>query len=306
MENPKSKYNNIKLSSGYEMPILGLGTGLNTERKIIDNIKYAILEAGCKLIDTASLYKNEELIGEALEDLLTKKLIKREEIFITTKIWFSEVDEVEITLRKQLKKLRLDYVDLYLVHWPVGFENNKVKRSPVHKTWAQMENCSKKGLCRSIGVSNFNCQILLDMLAYAEIPPAINQIELQPYCSQRELVTFCQNWNIQVMGYCPLAQTPADIILTAMNKNLLEEPIIKNLAEKYGKTTGQIAINWGLSRGYCVLTKSTKDKRLTENFSSCNFEMEKNDIEKIFELNCNLRGCDPIKFEDFCFVPYFK
>lgn len=282
------------LSSSFLLPSRGLGTWRSENLK--ETIKTAI-ELGYRHIDTASMYKNEETIGEVLEDFFNSGQLKREEIFITTKIWNDEKEDVEGSLKRSLKKLKLDYVDLYLIHWPMGYydKENKLILKPLYKTWREMEECVRKKLCRSIGVSNFNVQLLLDLLSYAEIKPAVNQIEVNPYYSRANLVKFCQEFNIQVVGFQPFCRLKIDV---------LNDPVIVNLAQKYKKKASQIILNWSLSRGVAVIPKSENKERLKENLECIDFVIEKEDMEKINEMNRNQSSNDRVVKEDFR-IPIF-
>lgn len=194
------------LNSGYSIPAIGYGTGL-----LIEGCEAAVLkaiEAGYRHIDTARFYENEHLIGNVVSSLVSSKKIQRSELFLTTKVWNSLESDAETDLRASLKALQTDYVDLRLIHWPFGKidENYVIKQHPLHVYWKQLENCVEKGLVRSIGVSNFNCQALCDLLSFAKIKPAVNQIEVHPYLSQDRLVKFCQKQTIHVNSYCTLAK----------------------------------------------------------------------------------------------------
>jgi len=204
--------------------------------------------------------------------------------------------------------LQLDYVDLLLIHWPIGVvdENTQKVKSqiPLHKTWKSMEDLVKSGKVKSIGVSNFNVQIILDLLSYAEIKPVCNQVEINPYLTQEDLVGFCKKNNIEIVAYCPLGgNVPGNPEFSV--KTLIENPVIKELSAKYSKTPAQIIINWHLSRGYVVIPKTSTESRLKENFESDSFEMSADDLKKISDLNKGVRACDPTKFDFFGNIPMF-
>ena len=224
--------NHIVLNNCYKMPIFGLGTyGMDNK----DTLKKAVSEQGYRMYDCASFYKNEAIVGQALEEILIKdQSVKRKDLFIISKVWWDEVDDVETACRRSLQKLGLEYLDLYLVHWPIALktiqlENGEVGyeklKLPMYKIWAQMESLVDKGLVRSIGTSNFNVQSLWDMLSYARIPPACNEVELHPLNVQDKLVKFLKSQNIQPIAYCPIARG-AD---TSRCPNVCEHPIVKEL-----------------------------------------------------------------------------
>ena len=192
-----------------------------------------------------------------------------------------------------MKKLQLDYLDLYLIHWPLGVCIDKAKwkykQSPLYKVWADMETCVRKGLCKRIGVSNFNCQLLLDLLSYAEIQPFANQIELHPYCIKRKLVKYCLLNDITPIAYSPLLapggrKTPV---------NILEDPVLVSLVAKYKKAAPQICLQWGMTNGHVVILHTQTFSQLKENIESITFTIEPEDLKKIDQLDKTLRIYDP-------------
>lgn len=261
------------------MPMKGIGT--YQIENIPDTITKAI-EIGYRMIDTASLYKNEDKIGETLQNLYSRGKIKREDLFITTKIWNDEKDDVEKALRASLARLQTDYVDLYLIHWPMGYwdEESRLVLKPLYKVWAEMEECVRKGLCRAIGVSNFNVQLLLDLLSYAEIKPAANEIEYHPYLKQENLIKFCQQMGIQIIGYRPFCQHRVDIV---------NDPILKKISEKHKRPSTQIILKWIQSKNIAVIPKSQNYDRLKLNFEFEDIPLTREDIEEIDTLDCGKR-----------------
>eukprot|EP00343_Euplotes_focardii_P003402 CAMPEP_0205811876 /NCGR_PEP_ID=MMETSP0205-20121125/16160_1 /ASSEMBLY_ACC=CAM_ASM_000278 /TAXON_ID=36767 /ORGANISM="Euplotes focardii, Strain TN1" /LENGTH=280 /DNA_ID=CAMNT_0053091653 /DNA_START=1 /DNA_END=840 /DNA_ORIENTATION=+ len=273
------------------MPKVGMGT---YQINSVEGYWTAIVECGYRHIDTASFYGNESVIGEALQKIFKETDIKREDLYIVTKIWGNQKKDVEGALKESLERLQLEYVDLYLIHWPVSYDINEEGNAvpvkiPNHKVWADMESMVRKELTKSIGVSNFNVQTLIDMLAYCEIKPVCNQVELHPYNTQSELVKFLIENEIVPIAYCPNVRTDTND-KTAPN-DLFSTEIFKELQEKYGKTAGQINLRWGLQRGHIVIPKSTKKERLLENLECQSFELEEADVQKISELNCGYRIC---------------
>lgn len=206
MENKQSNIPFFTLNNGKTIPSIGYGTGLLVEG-CVETITLAI-EIGYRHIDTARLYENEKLIGIALTSLIKQNKIKRSDLFINTKLWNNIDSDAETDLRASLKDLQTDYLDLCLIHWPFGKidENFNMKQHPLHVIWKQLEGCVEKGLVKSIGVSNFSCQLLCDLLSYAKIKPAVNQIESHPYLPQDNLVKFCQKHKIHVSAYCAMAK----------------------------------------------------------------------------------------------------
>jgi len=272
----------VKLNSGFEIPLCGLGT---CATKDPEQIVYDSIKAGIRLFDTALFYKNEEEIGKGLERALADKLCKREELFIITKIWPTHYEKVEETMKSQLKSLRIDYVDLYLLHWPLRVFNEKgeIQRIPTHVLWKDMENLVKKGYTKSIGVSNFSVQILLDMLTYCEIPPAVNEVEFHPYHGRIELLNFCNKFNIKVIAYNSLVS--GGYVRDNENYKIFENKTIIELSQKYKKTEGQIILNFAASQGVITIPKSDKVNRVVENYSNLEFRLEEEDLKKLLLLD---------------------
>jgi len=276
MESPYLILNN---NPDLRLPMKGIGT--YQIQNIRDTITNAI-EIGYRHIDTASLYKNEDQIGATLQELYNQNKICREDLFITSKIWNDEKDDVEKALRNSLQRLQTDYLDLYLIHWPMGYydEKNRLVLKPLYKTWKEMEECVKKGLCRAIGVSNFNVQLLLDLLSYAEIKPAVNEIEFHPLLKQEQLVQFCQSVGIQIIGYRPFCQNRVD---------LMNNPTIKTLAERHKRTSAEIILKWVMNQNIAVIPKSENKERLKLNFNFDDVNLSFEDMEMINSLDCNKR-----------------
>lgn len=284
-----------------KIPPLGLGT--RKGKTSPDLVKAAITDYGYRLIDTASYYENEEEVGQGIKAAAEK--VPREDVFVVSKVWNDEKDDVEGALRKSLKRLQLDYLDLYLVHWPIGVCVDELKwrykQRPMHAVWGDMESCVRKGLCKRIGVSNFHCQLLLDILSYAEIPPTANEIELHPYCVQRKLVQYCLSNDITPIAYGPLT-APGDEFSTCA----LKDPVIVGLAEKYKRTPAQICLQWGLANGHVVIPQTKTVGRLKENMEATGFTIEGEDLKKIDGLDRTLRLYDPNTRGQFGGIPIFS
>lgn len=211
-----------------------------------------------------------------------------------TKLWNTQWEDVQGSIKESLSKLRLDYVDLYLVHWPIGphdIPNRKIAKIPIHKVWADMEALVDLKLAKSIGVSNFPSVVLLDMATYARIYPAINEIEYHPYCVRAELKKVCDYLGVTIIAYNSLTKGYYSEERKSNDWNLLGEDVVLKLAEKYKKSPGQIALNWAISQGIVVIPLTTHSNRLSENLDSINFRLEKEDIEKISLLNKDMRFC---------------
>lgn len=286
----------LVLNNGQKLPLKGFGTYLLTENTK-EVIKTAI-NVGYRHIDTASFYKNEQEIGQALKEIFSEGKIKREEIFVTTKIWNDEKDNVEKSLLASLSRLQLDYVDLYLIHWPFGYydNNDNLVQRPLSEIWRDMEECVKKGLCKSIGVSNFNTQILLDLLSYAKIKPAVNEIEFHPYLQQIKLVKFCQKFGVQIIGYSNFARNRIDVI---------HEPILEEIAKKHNRKTTEIILKWLYDLNIAVIPKTTNIERMKDNFNFDDINLDEEDLKKISTLHCGKRLTDRICNEEFK-IPLFE
>ncbi|MGQ7872834.1 aldo/keto reductase [Bacillus sp. 1A] len=278
MKNLQSK---TTLHNGVEMPWFGLGVfKVEDGPELVEAVKSAI-KAGYRSIDTAAIYGNEKAVGEGIRAGIKEAGITREDLFITSKVWNSD-QGYETTLaayEESLKKLELDYLDLYLVHWPV---EGKYK-----DTWRALETLYKEDRVRAIGVSNFQIHHLKDVLAGAEMKPMINQVEYHPRLTQKELQAFCKEQGIQMEAWSPL-----------MQGQLLDNETLQEIADKHDKTTAQIILRWDLQNEVVTIPKSTKEHRIIANADIFNFELTKEDMEKIDALNENHRvGPDPDNFD---------
>lgn len=295
------KIPSIKFHNGYEYPILGLGTWNSKPGEVVAAVKDAI-DVGYTHFDCAFVYGNEEQVGEALSAKIKEGVVKRGDLFITSKLWCTahKKELVVDALKKTLSNLQLTYLDLYLVHWPMGFKegddlfpvdaNGKILPSESYftETWKGMEECVKQGLARSIGISNFNIKQIEDVLSVAEIKPANNQVECHPYLNQKELIDFCKEKDITITAYSPLG-SPDRPSATPNDPVLLEDPTIKDLAKKYDKTPAQILIRYQIQRGIPVIPKSVTKSRIESNFKVFDFTISDDDMTKLNSLNRNYR-----------------
>ncbi|WP_455817454.1 2,5-didehydrogluconate reductase DkgA [Pseudomonas cerasi] len=264
----------IKLHDGTMMPQLGLGVW----QASIDEARAAAVKAlsvGYRSIDTAAIYKNEEGIGQALQETD----VARDDIFVTTKLWNDDQLNAQQALETSLKKLQLEHVDLYLMHWPCPDKNNFVA------AWKSLIELQKQGLTKSIGVCNFNEPHLKRLLDETGVSPVINQVELHPMLQQRTLHAWNALHQIQTESWSPLAQG---------GKGVFDQAVIKQLAKKYDKTPAQIVIRWHLDSGLVVIPKSVTPSRIEENFKVFDFRLQKTEISEISALDQGKRlGPDP-------------
>jgi diketogulonate reductase-like aldo/keto reductase len=266
----------VTLHNGVKMPWFGLGVWRTPEgREVEDSVRFA-LEAGYRHIDTAALYANEMGVGRAIR----ASGVPRREIFVTSKVWNSD-QGYDSTLRafdETMRKLDIEYLDLYLIHWPV--------KGKFHDTWRALETICAQGRARAIGVSNFQTHHLRDLLARSDTVPAVNQVEYHPLLTQKELHAFCRERGIQLEAWSPLMQGHLDI------------PVLADIAQNYGKTPAQIVLRWDLQHEVVTIPKSVRQSRIVENAGVFDFQLSAEDMARIDGLNQNKRfGPDPDNFD---------
>ena len=279
------QYNKAKI------PTIGLGTAYMSN---VAEVVFSSIKDGTRLIDTAAVYGTESGVGKGIKKAIDEGLVKREDLFIVTKLSKFDIKNPELAIKNSLKKLGLNYIDLYLLHWPKFFDykgkKEKTNIVPMHILWPNIENLVQKGYTKYIGVSNFNVQSLLNLLSFCKIKPLVNEIEFHPYLYQKKLVEFCRRENIFLLGYNPLVKgCYSSETADEKNRNLLGDKLIIDLSKKYKKTVGQIVLNWSISREVIPIPMTSNINRMKENVGSCDFVMDKNDLEKIDRLNKNQR-----------------
>jgi len=287
------------------IPALGLGTWKSAKGEVATAVGEA-LRLGYRHIDCAPIYMNEQEVGSAFDTALKGKMVKREELWVTSKLWNNAHarKHVRPALEKTLRDLRLDYLDLFLIHWPVHFQPGVLfprqpeeylpwEAIPLGETWQAMEALVAKGLCRHIGVCNFNRQRLRELLEVAAIPPAVNQIELHPYLPQNEMLEYCHNNNILLTAYSPLGSgdRPAGM-KKADEPPLLGHPLIVSIAENRGISPAQTLLAWALARGTAVIPKSVNPGRLRDNLAAAAIILEESDVAAISKLESGYRYVD--------------
>jgi D-xylose reductase len=290
MENNNKLDFYIELGNGVKMPRIGLGTfKIENTAEVV----YGSIKDGVRLIDTASVYQNEKQVGEGINRAISEGIVKREDLFVVTKLWTQDKHRVDESIKYQLAQLGLEYVDLYLDHFPFSSwlddDTGKEISAPLHVLWPNMEKLVHQGYVRSLGVSNYNVQLLQDLLTYATIKPVVNQVELHPYLAQTDLVNFCMKQKIHIMAYNSLCKSPC-VSKEALESHLLEDPKMVKYAEKYKTATGVLALNWALSQNIIVIPGTSNPNRMKENLTSLNFKLSEEELKDLQSLDKNLRS----------------
>ncbi|MBP3966462.1 aldo/keto reductase [Paenibacillus sp. DLE-14] len=269
------------LHNGVKMPWLGLGVFQVAEGdELVQAVKTAIKQ-GYRSVDTAAIYGNEQSVGQGIQEAISESGIARDELFVTSKVWNADLgyEAALAAYETSLAKLGLDYLDLYLIHWPV--------KGKYKEAWRALETLYKEGRVRAIGVSNFQIHHLEDVMKDATVTPMVNQVELHPQLSQQELRRFCAEHGIRIEAWSPL-----------MQGQLLEHPVLKEIADAHNKSIAQVILRWDLQHGIVTIPKSTKEHRIIENASLFDFELSSGEVARIDQLNQNLRiGPDPDNFD---------
>ena len=264
-----STMSTVRLNNGIKMPVVGLGTFKASSEEAEKSVHYA-LEQGYRHIDTARIYNNETGVGLALRT----NPLPRDELFITTKLWNDDHHNVVPAFEASLRRLGLDYVDQYLIHWPVSQRN---------ESWKVLEELYKKGMCKSIGVSNFTIKHLTTLLEQCDIVPAVNQVEFSPFLFQKELLDFCKEKKIQLVAHSPLSR--------ASN---LTSPVLQDIATTHKKTAAQVMLRWALQHDTVVIPKSTHMDRIAQNIDLFDFVLNEKEMERLNALHDDTRHCpDP-------------
>ena len=292
----------LKFKNNDQMPAIGLGTWKATGEEVKKAVKEALI-AGFRHIDTAAIYQNETEIGQALKEVFAEGEIKREDLLITSKLWNDAhgEDEVNPALQESLQRLQLDYLDLYLIHWPVSFVSGVLfpqksleyippYKSPIVTAWNQMEQIKSEGLVRHIGVSNFSVKKLKDLVSKAKTKPEVNQVELHPLLQQHILVDYCDSQEILVTSYSPLGSGDRSPEMKADNEpSLMGLENIVDIAKKHQISPAQVLISWHLHRNCSVIPKSSSKNHIEANYSAHLVTLDAADMQKIASLDKNYR-----------------
>lgn len=299
----------ITLNNGNKMPSIGLGTW-NSDCKLVKQAVTTALNSGYRHIDCAKAYENESEIGEAINE----SNVPRSEIFITSKLWNTNhrPEHVETGLKSSLKNLKIEYLDMFLMHWPIAFDyQGEEETEPLDydtfqvkmdneadylDTWKELEQLYKTGVVKNIGVCNFNLEQMKRLIGNCEILPHVLQIEVHPFWQQDEIVDFCRTNEIAVTGYSPLG-SPGYVQPHLDRTQLLYSETITNIAEKHSTTAAQVMLKWGLQRGICVIPKSVTTERIVANISPDVIEFEEDDLRRIKELDRSYFGKEKIEFK---------
>ena len=284
-------------SNGDKMPALGLGTWKSQKGEVYRAIHEAV-KVGYRHIDCAAIYGNEVEIGQAFSDLFKNGIVKREDLWITSKLWNSahEDDRVIPAIEKTLSDLRLDYLDLYLVHWPVALKHGtgfptsadeflSIDKVPIPATWKKMEKIQQNSKARHIGVSNFSVKKIKTLLETCNVKPEVNQIELHPYLQQNAMLEFCNKAGIILTAYSPLGSD----LPKGDSPNIMNDPVIATIAQNHSATPAQILIAWAIQRGTSVIPKSVKPERIRQNFESEKLQLTTEEMKLIARLDKHIR-----------------
>jgi len=317
----------LKLMTGDKLPAVGFGLW-KVEKQASPTIVEEAARAGYRHFDCASDYGNEADVGQGLRQVLSG-VCKRDELWVTSKLWSTNhaPQHVRQACERSLRDLQLDYLDLYLIHFPIALEyvppetrypagwfhdpdaaqpKMKPARVPIADTWRAMESLVEAGLVKNIGVCNFGVSLLRDMLSYASIPPAVLQVEMHPYLAQEKLLRFCGEQGIAVTAFSPLgALSYFQIGMATEDESVLNQPVVRAAAERHKKSPAQVVLRWGVQRGTAVIPKTSRPERLRENLAIFDFELTADEMKAITALDRNRRFNDPGVFCEEAFNTFF-
>lgn len=311
-----------------QMPIIGLGLWKIDKADVADVVVEAI-RAGYRHLDSACDYGNEKQVGEGIKRAIEEGLCTRRELWVTSKLWntYHRQEHVVMAMDQTLHDLGLDYLDLYLIHFPIAlkfvpFDTRyppewvfdpseetpmmKPDQVPLQETWQAMEALVDSGLARNIGVCNYSVSLMRDLLNYARITPAVLQVESHPYLTQEKLMRFCAEQDIAVTAFSPLgALSYLELDMATASESVIQQPAVIAIADRLDKTPAQVVLRWGVQRGNAIVPKTSKIARLRENASLFDFELTGDDMAQINALNRNQRFNDPGVFTELAFNTFF-
>lgn len=318
----------IRLANGSQLPAIGFGLW-KVEGAAAPGLVEAAAEVGYRHFDCASDYGNEDSVGVGLQKVLQSGIARREDLWVTSKLWNTNhaPQHVREACERSLRDLKLDYLDLYLIHFPIALEyvppakrypagwffdpdaaepRMKPARVAISDTWHAMEDLVSAGLVKNIGVSNFGTSLMRDLLAHAKVPPAVLQVEMHPYLAQEKLLRFCREEQIAVTAFSPLgAPSYVPLGMATHDDSVLNEPIVCRAAERLGKTPAQVVLRWAVQRGTAAIPKTSKIERLRENLSVFDFKLSAEEMKDIAVLDRHRRFNDPGVFAEAAFNTFF-
>lgn len=318
----------LQLHTGRILPAVGLGTW-KIDRAVAAETIEAAIQCGYRHFDCACDYGNEAEVGAGFRRALSSGICRREDLWITSKLWntYHRREHVRPAIERSLRDLGLEYLDLYLVHFPIamkfvpfddryppgwffdpaaGSPRMEPDQVPIHETWSAMEELADAGLARDIGVANFGCSLLRDLLSYARIRPAVLQVELHPFLTQEKLLRFCRDEQIAVTAFSPLgALSYFALGMAQKDESVIEHPIVIEMASRHGRTPAQIVLRWGIQRGCAIVPKTARPERLKENLALFDFELSGAEMTVLSGLNRNRRFNDPGDFCEAAFRRFF-
>ncbi|CAK1593100.1 unnamed protein product [Parnassius mnemosyne] len=306
----------LKLNNGKMMPAIALGTYLGfgqngtikSQNKKLRNVVMRAIDIGYRHFDTAFIYETEEEIGEAIRMKIDEGVVKRDDIFVTTKLWNThhKREQVPLVLKQTLDIMGLNYVDLYLMHWPIGLnEDYTFSNVDFMETWRGMEDAQRLGLTKAIGVSNFNAEQLKRVIEEGSIKPAAIQIEIHPQITQADLIEYARSEGIVVMGYSPFGSLVMRFGMQFPGPKM-DDPVLVEIARKYNKTTAQVILRWQVDRNVVPVPKTVNYERLKENIDIFDFKLEQQEIDKINQYDSHVRYTFPTFWQTHPYYPFEK
>ncbi|KAF9435739.1 NAD(P)H-dependent D-xylose reductase (XR) [Entomortierella beljakovae] len=295
---------------GYKMPLLGFGTW-KVPKDVTAETVYKVIESGYRLLDCACDYGNEVQVGQGIKKAIDAGIVTREELFVTSKLWntYHHKEHVPLAFARTLKDLGLDYIDLYLIHFPISLKfvpfeeryppewgNMEQDPVPIHETWGAMEDLVHSGKVRNIGVSNFTAVLLMDLLSYAKVKPAVLHVEIHPYLNNADLIKFARSKGLQITGYSnfgPASYVELGSPVAQGAVPLFKEENISKIAARHNKTAAQVILRWLVQDDIAVIPKSSHPVRIAQNADIFNFELSADEVKTINSLDISLRLNDP-------------